>query len=254
MIHYRKLGTGNQTIVIVHGLFGNADNWQTIGKWLADDYQVLLPDMRNHGHSFHADEFSYEIMAEDLAEVVAHENLTELMLAGHSMGGKASMVFADKYPWLVKKLVVLDIGVKEYPMHHQVILEALGSADLDTLGSRKAVEAYLAGFIHDAGTLQFLMKNLYWKERDQLGWRINIPVLDASMPEILRGIKVKNKEVDTLFVRGAKSNYIPDEDVADLLATYKLSELVTVDAGHWIHAEKPQEVLEILRAAAESAF
>jgi esterase len=92
---------------------------------LAEGYKVILPDMRNHGHSFHSGEFSYEIMAEDLAEVIAHEKVNEIMLAGHSMGGKAAMVFADKYPWLVKKLVVLDIGIKQYPMHHQTIMEAL---------------------------------------------------------------------------------------------------------------------------------
>jgi esterase len=99
------------------------------------------------------------------------------------------------------------------------------------------------------------MKNLYWKEREQLGWRINIPVLESAMPEILRAINVNNADMDTLFVRGAKSNYIADEDIPTLKSTYKLSELITIpDAGHWVHAEKPADVLQILQSAAQDSF
>jgi pimeloyl-ACP methyl ester carboxylesterase len=250
MLNYRQMGDG-PAMIIMHGLFGSSDNWQSLAKLLAAENLVILPDLRNHGHSPQTDEFSYALMAEDIAGLIAHEQLRDVMLVGHSMGGKVAIEFALKYPWLLRKLVVIDIGTKQYPEHHQAILEALNSADLNVLQSRNEVQEHLERFISDAGVLQFLMKNLYWADRGRLGWRINIPVLTREMPEILRKMDDTRIDVETVFVRGGLSRYVLDEDIPGLKKQFSLSTIITVEgAGHWVHAENPAAVVEILQKEA----
>mgnify|MGYP000577570853 FL=1 len=67
-LYYRQLGQG-KPLVILHGLFGFSDNWQTHAKKLAEYYEVTLVDLRNHGHSPWSAEFSYALMVEDLHEL-----------------------------------------------------------------------------------------------------------------------------------------------------------------------------------------
>jgi pimeloyl-ACP methyl ester carboxylesterase len=246
-LHYRKTGNGPIDMVILHGLFGSSDNWQTMAKRLAENYTLYLVDFRNHGHSEHTSDISYPLMTEDLAELFADENLREAILVGHSMGGKVAMNFAMKYPMLLSKLVVIDIGVKEYPPHHQKIVEGLTTADLTKLKSRNEVELHLSKYVNDAGVLQFLMKNLYWATRETLGWRINIPVLTIKMNEILCALPSTRVDTETVFIRGQKSDYITDTDIDLLRKQFPNSEFHTIDnAGHWVHAEAPNETFEVL--------
>lgn len=243
-LHYRILGEG-EPLVILHGLFGYSDNWQTHAKKLADYFKVILVDQRNHGHSEWSEEFSYDLMADDLHELLQDEGIEEFLLLGHSMGGKTAMRFAQKYPDRIQKLIVVDIGVKTYPSHHDAILKGLHSVDLSTMNSRSQAEEAMMPFIPSFGVRQFLLKNLYWVEKGQLGWRMNIPVLEREMPNILKALPREEMFQPTLFIRGAQSDYILDDDMDDLEELFVDMDLKTVEkAGHWVHAEAPEEFME----------
>ncbi len=243
-LNFRTLGEG-QPLLILHGLFGSSDNWQTLGKQFSAYFKVYLIDQRNHGHSPKSDIFDYDVLADDIANLIQSENLSNCLLLGHSMGGKTVMRFAAKYPEKVSKLIVADIAPKAYPPHHDVIIEALQSVDLKTMNTRKAVEDHITTFVPDFGTKQFLLKNLYWNDNQQLDWRINIPVLVEKMPIIVGSIGSDIVHTPTLFVRGEKSGYIKDSDQASLFAQFPQSTLATITgAGHWLHAEKPKEFFE----------
>jgi pimeloyl-ACP methyl ester carboxylesterase len=227
--------------LILHGLFGHSDNWQTHAKKLAEYYQVVLIDQRNHGHSDWSEAFSYDLLAEDLHELITELGLQKIILLGHSMGGKTAMRYAQMHPELLEKLIVVDMGVKAYPPHHTDILEGLSKIDLNIVKSRSEVEAILLPFVPVDGTRQFLMKNLYWKDKTQLAWRMNIPVLEREMEAILAAIPDDEVMIQTLFIRGALSNYILDEDIPDLEDQFPDSDVITVpNAGHWVHAEAPE--------------
>ncbi len=239
-LFHRILGEG-QPLLILHGLFGHSDNWQTHAKKLAEYYQVILIDQRNHGHSDWSDEFSYELLAQDLHELITELGLQKIILLGHSMGGKTVMRYAQLHPELIEKLIVVDMGVKAYPPHHTDILEGLSKVDLNVVKSRSEVEAILLPYVPVDGTRQFLMKNLYWKEKTQLAWRMNVPVLEREMEAILAAIPPDEVLIRTLFIRGALSNYIIDEDIPDLEDQFPDSDVITVpNAGHWVHAEAPE--------------
>lgn len=239
-LFHRILGEG-QPLLILHGLFGHSDNWQTHAKKLAEYYQVILIDQRNHGHSEWSDAFSYDLLAEDLHELVEEFGLHKIILLGHSMGGKTVMRYAQQHPETIDKLIVVDMGVKAYPPHHTDILAGLNKVDLNVVKTRGEVEQILLPYIPVDGTRQFLLKNLYWKEKGQLAWRMNIPVLEREMPAILAAIPSDRVNAPTLFIRGEQSNYILDEDIEELEDQFPDSTVVTVaNAGHWVHAEAPE--------------
>jgi esterase len=247
-LNYRELGQG-QALVILHGLFGFSDNWQTHAKKFADYYRVILVDLRNHGHSPWSDEFSYSLMVEDLHELVTELKLPPFFLLGHSMGGKAAMHFAQQYPELLEKLIVVDMGIKGYPPHHQHILAGMHAINLDTITVRSEAESIFKQHIDSEGVRQFLLKNLYWKEKGKLAWRMNLPVLEREMDEILSPLPTAEVAVPTLFIRGELSDYILDEDLPSIEAVFYDSEFITVsNAGHWVHAEAPDEFVEAVLA------
>lgn len=245
-LYYRELGEG-KPLMILHGLFGFSDNWQTHAKKLAEYYRVILVDLRNHGRSDWSDEFSYDLMAEDVIELVEDLKLEDLILVGHSMGGKVAMRVAQQKEDLLEKLVVIDMGIKSYPMHHQHILAGIHSVKVDEIKARREAEAQMSAHIDSEGVLQFLLKNLHWKEKGKLAWRMNTAVLEREMPEILSEMPDGEVFTTSLFIRGELSNYILDEDFESIENVFLDSEIVTIaDAGHWVHAEAPAEFLETL--------
>jgi esterase len=248
LLHSKIIGAG-KPLVILHGFLGSGDNWKTLGNKFAEDgFQVHLVDQRNHGKSFHSDDWSYEIMVADLKAYCDHFKLESIDLLGHSMGGKTAMAFAVAFPELLHKLVIADIGPKAYPSHHQDILKALGSLDFNLLKTRGEADTILSAYIKDLGTRQFLLKNLYWEAKGRLGLRINLGVLSEKISEVGKALEqdaVFNGE--SLFVRGELSGYIELLDEMGIQRQFPKAKIATVkNAGHWLHAENPTEFYDIV--------
>ena len=244
LLHYKELGEG-KPLVILHGLFGTSDNWQTHAKKLGEYYRVILVDQRNHGHSPWSEDFTYEHLAGDLERLILHLRIDQFTLIGHSMGGKTAMYYSQKYPTRLEKMVIVDIGIKQYPMHHNEIIKGIKSLDLATISSRSTAEQAMIPFVDSYGVRQFLLKNLYWAEKGKLAWRMNVDVLEREMEEILAPIPNIEVWTPTLFLRGAMSNYILDEDWDAIEEIFPDATLETIEnAGHWVHSEQPDEFIE----------
>jgi pimeloyl-ACP methyl ester carboxylesterase len=244
LLHYKEIGEG-KPLVILHGLFGTSDNWQTHAKKLGEYYCVILVDQRNHGHSPWSEDFTYEHLADDLERLIIHLGIDQFTLIGHSMGGKTAMYYSQKYPTRLEKMVIVDIGIKQYPMHHNEIIKGIKSLDLTTISSRSAAEQAMIPFVDSYGVRQFLLKNLYWVEKGKLAWRMNVDVLEREMEEILAPIPNIEVWTPTLFLRGAMSNYILDEDWDAIEEIFPDATLETIEnAGHWVHSEQPDEFIE----------
>lgn len=247
-LNYKQFGQG-EPIIILHGLFGTLDNWQTIAKKLAEEYMVFIVDQRNHGKSPHSDEFSYQVMANDLKEFMFQQHIYEATIIGHSMGGKVAMRFALDNPDMVTKLIVVDIAPKKYKGGHQMIFEAMFELDLNTLTDRKSIDEALKIKIPEDGVRLFLMKNLARQKEGGYRWKMNLSVLYREYQEILSNIESDEVyDESVLFIRGENSKYIQDEDVLDIQEHFPLMQLETVsNAGHWVHAENPKEFLDKVR-------
>lgn len=251
---YSKIEGSGKPLLILHGFLGMSDNWKTLGtQFASNDFQVHILDLRNHGRSLHSDEFSYEIIVQDVFEYCQAHNLENINIIGHSMGGKTAMLLATTHPELVDKLVVADIGPKFYPQHHQDILAGLNAIDFSLKPSRNEVEEIMAKHVPDFGTRQFLMKNLYWQEPGQLAFRFNLEVFNTKMDEI--GVPLPENlvfEKPTLFIRGGNSKYILDSDFENIKYHFPNSIIETIpNVGHWLHAENPavfyQTVISFLK-------
>ncbi|WP_067145026.1 alpha/beta fold hydrolase [Pseudotamlana agarivorans] len=243
LLHSTVIGEG-KPFVILHGFLGMSDNWKTLGMQFSEaGYEVHLVDQRNHGRSFHDDAFSYEVLAEDLKFYCEHYNLQDIVLLGHSMGGKTAMMFSTLYPELVSKLIVADISPRFYPVHHDAILNGLSAIKFDEVKSRGQVDKVLSDYVKDLGTRQFLLKNLYWVEKGQLGLRINLEVLQNEVAEVGEALPSHaTYGGDTLFLRGDRSEYIGVGDERIIKTHFPKANIVTIsNAGHWLHAENPKD-------------
>lgn len=248
-LNYKTFGQG-PPLIILHGLFGTLDNWQTLARKLADQHTVYLVDLRNHGRSPHTQNMSYPLMADDLQQFLERNWIFETAVLGHSMGGKVAMQLALHYPDLVDRLVVVDIAPKAYIGGHQAIFDALLSFDLMAVADRKEADALLGARIKEVGVRQFLLKNLTRdKEGGGFRWKMNLPVIHQYYQEILAALpEASPYQGPSLFIRGGQSDYIQDEDLPALKALFPQADLKTIaGAGHWVHAEKPAELLQLVQ-------
>lgn len=259
-LYYRKEGKG-PVVVVIHGLYGSSDNWMNMGKRLAENHTVYMIDQRNHGRSPFADEHTFDAMRDDLAAFFKKHQIEKATLLGHSMGGKTAMWFAADYPEKVEKLVIADIAPKDYlqlkdnsQYHlHCNILLALKELDFSRVKKRKEVDDLLSERIDDSRIRQFLLKNVTKdKKTKQYKWRLNVEVLYDYLDEIVGGVnrqwfddRLPITSYPVIFIRGLKSNYIMDEDIPLIKEIYPDATIVDIPgAGHWLHAEKPDEFME----------
>lgn len=244
---YSKIEGEGTPLVIIHGFLGMSDNWKTLAAQYANQgFQVHALDMRNHGKSFHSEDWGYDFMVHDVVAYCELHQLKNISVIGHSMGGKVAMLLATTYPDLVEKLIVADIGPKFYAPHHQTILTALHAVDFSKKPSRAEAEEIVSAYIHDFGTRQFLLKNLYWVEPGQLGFRFNLKVFGDNTSAIGDALPFENQfDKKTLFLRGDKSDYILDSDFETIYHHFPNAVIETVsNAGHWLHAENPKEFFD----------
>lgn len=246
-LNFRTLGEG-EPLIIMHGVFGSSDNWQTLGKVFAEKFKVYLVDLRNHGNSPHSDEFDYTLMVSDVIELMEDEGLPKAHILGHSMGGKVAMHLATKHAEKIDKLVVVDIAPKYYPPHHQQIFEGFHSVDLQNLENRKDADDQMAKVISNMGVRQFILKNLDRKKDGSFDWKLNVDAIEKAIEKIGEGIEGDvSFDGTSLFIAGGKSDYITDADHDLIREHFPKAIVATVkDAGHWVHAEKPKELGEIV--------
>jgi pimeloyl-ACP methyl ester carboxylesterase len=237
----RELGQGDP-VVVLHGLFGSSDNWLTQAKLLASHYRVYSVDLRNHGQSPHSEDFDYPAMVEDLKEFVDSTGIQNTVFIGHSMGGKAAMNFALAYPDKLSKLIVVDIAPKAYDLEHYVIAEGLKAIPVESISSRNEADEILSQHVPEPDVRQFLLKNLQRKSTGGFSWKINLPVISSKLANIGLDLPFSGTfDKPTLFIRGSRSKYIADADWNRIVEVFPKAELESMDTGHWVQAEKPQE-------------
>lgn len=245
-LNYKVVGDGTP-VIILHGLFGSLDNWQTISKKISEHgYKVYTVDQRNHGKSPHTSLHTYSEMAKDLAHFMDNMNLQKSIIIGHSMGGKTAMQFAADFPNRIDKLCVVDIGPKYYPPHHQTILKALHSVKTNQITSRKEAEEAIGQHISEFGIKQFLMKNLDRKDATSFRWKMNLPVLSEQIENVGAEIKWNKPFTElSLFIAGENSDYIIKEDHEGIKTLFPKATIINIkEAGHWVHAEQPEAFTE----------
>ncbi len=249
-------------LLILHGLFGSGANWRTIATRLSATHEVFCLDLRNHGRSPWHDDMEYAALAADVARFIADHQLNNVTLLGHSMGGKTAMTLAQNCPDLLSKLIVVDIAPLPYPRdRHLALIDALLAADLTT--DRRQIQTTLATQIPDPATRQFLIQNL---TKDKVGsdsdssssagsdfgsdsryrWRLNLPAIRRNLPALAGYENDRTATLDTLFIAGANSNYLPPTAHPPIQTRFPNARIKTLpNAGHWLHAQQPDRLVDL---------
>ena len=257
LLHSNIIGTTGVDLIILHGFLGMGDNWKTHAKGLsAIGYKVHLIDQRNHGKSFWDDRFSYSLMTEDLVNYCNINHLKNVLVLGHSMGGKTAMHLACYYPELIKAFIIADIAPRSYKSNHQQILNGLSRLDFKQILTRSSADNELTKYVQDSTTRQFLLKNLYWRSPGNMGLRINIKVLKDASEVICEGLEPGAHSFHPcLFIKGGKSDYILDADKSKINHHFTNAEHELIpEVGHWLHAEKPKQFFEIISQWLEQQY
>jgi pimeloyl-ACP methyl ester carboxylesterase len=243
----------NGTLVILHGLFGQARNWTAIARRLAEKYHVVTADLRNHGRSGWDDVMTYDAMAADIAELIGDIDNGPVHLIGHSMGGKAAMTLAlSDQSALVADLVVVDIAPLAYDHDYTGYITAMRAVDFDAISRRTEVEEALASGVSEKGVRQFLAQNVATdKETGKMAWQVNIDAMANHLDDITgwKNAEGAHFDRDTLFIAGANSHYVDMEKRDQIKSLFPRASFTSIkNAGHWVHAEKPEAVLLTLSA------
>ena len=258
-LYCRILGSG-PPLIILHGLYGSSDNWMSIAKMVGDHYKVYLPDLRNHGQSPHSDTMDYKVMSEDILELADRHNLGKFFMAGHSMGGKAAMTFAVTWPERISGMLIADISPfaniperKVEYLQHKTILRSMFDLNLSEIGTRAKADSTLKERITSEKTRGFILKNLQRSSGNRFAWKLNVPALLNNLDRIMEGVSLQDipegqiSGFPVIFLKGMESDYIDKNEYQQIRKIFPAAEIVEIsEAGHWLHADKPEEVAKNL--------
>ncbi|WP_182025620.1 alpha/beta fold hydrolase [Vibrio rotiferianus] len=247
LLNYKQEGQG-QPVVLIHGLFGSFSNLGLLARDLVQDHSVISIDLRNHGLSFHSDTHNYEVLAQDVADLLRHLKVEPALVIGHSMGGKVAMKLVDAAPEFVKRLVVLDMAPVAYQTNrHDNVFNGLQAVIKEQPANRQQTMDILAQHIEIDGVRQFLSKSLY-KNGDKMDWRFNVASLFNNYNDIIGWQEIAPTNIPTLFVKGGDSDYLMPEHQPAVQRQFNNAKAhIIASTGHWLHAEKPAEVMRVIR-------
>ncbi|MDR9830826.1 alpha/beta fold hydrolase [Vibrio sp. FNV 38] len=246
LLNYKVQGNG-EPLLLLHGLFGNLDNLGLLARELEKKFQVVSVDLRNHGKSFHSSDHSYSSMADDVLRLLDHLAIEQCIAIGHSMGGKVAMKLASAFPIRISKLVVMDMAPVGYQTHrHDNVFSGLQAVLAAKPKTRQEAMFILEQHINIEGVRQFLSKSMFNNEQG-IQWRFNVPALLEQYPYIVGWQPGPAYQQPTLFLKGANSEYILPEHQTQIKTQFPTAKAhIIANTGHWLHAEKPNEVLRAI--------
>ena len=252
-LNYIEQGQG-PAVILMHGMFGSLSNLGNLARDLIGQYRVISVDLRNHGDSPHEDAMSIPLMADDIVELMDDLELAQAHLVGHSLGGKLGMHVALHHPDRVSSLLVADIAPVNYPQSNNNVVETLSILDTQTIASRRDADQAISALIADKVTRGFILKNLQRDNDGGFSLKLNVKSIVANYSNSL--VDAPSGEPfsgPTLFIKGETSAYIQEKHRPLIAQLFPASEVqMILGAGHWLHAEKPEEfnhlVIEFLSA------
>ena len=253
-LHHNIIGTGNP-VIILHGLFGSSRNWQSVAKTLSENFQIITPDLRNHGQSFHAESMTYTEMAEDVLTLINELSLGKVSIVGHSMGGKVAMINALLHSHMINKLAVLDIAPVSYEHRYGKLFQAMNNLPLDQIKNRNEAEKILNDQINDIFLTRFLLQNLS-RTDNGFEWRFNLPAIQSNIEHIssFPDLELDAKyEKPALLLGGNNSHFVQPDYHGVIKKYFPNAEIELIEnAGHMLHIEQPEVVINSIRQFIEN--
>ncbi|QIK16443.1 alpha/beta fold hydrolase [Blattabacterium sp. DPU] len=242
ILHSKIYGSGYPPVLVIHGLFGNGDNWISFAKKFEKNHQIHLLDMRNHGKSFVSNKMNYDIMSDDILKYIYYHKLNHPILLGHSMGGKTVMKFSIKYPIIPKKIIIVDISPKDYIDDNQKkLIHILKKVDFNIINTRKDLDFFLKTWISNIKIRSFFSKCVKKQKNGKLCFCFSLLNIEKNYDSLIHK-KIENGSYHgpVLFLRGEYSNYILEKDYNHIQQLFPKCKIWTIiKSDHWIHIDNP---------------
>lgn len=235
-------------VLLLHGLFGQGSNLRGIARVLARQFRVHCLDLPDHGRSTWLEEASLTHYAREIDLWMGESGLDSAHVVGHSLGGKVAMQLALSHAARVNCLVVADIAPVAYAGQHFEVFDALQKVVAANCQSRQSADEVLADVIEDPAVRGYLLMGF---ERGEGAdpWRFNVQGLRSGYTRLCAAPDFDRVFTgDTLFLRGADSDYVGAEHEKTIAQWFPASHLVSLtDAGHWLHMDQPQAFCDQVR-------
>lgn len=193
--------------VLLPGTGLTAEDWDVVAADLSRDRRVYAVDLRGHGESDWPGTYSIETMAADVLALVSQWGV-DVDLVGHSLGGLVACRVAAASS-AVRALVLEDVGLMR---SREPSMPARPDGEL----------AY------------------DWAMVEQVRPQVDVPADDWA--EVLDGIAAP-----VLVIGGGPSSFVPQAWLGDLVDTVRVGTLVTIDAGHEVHATRSVDFIATVR-------
>ncbi|ORZ40699.1 Alpha/Beta hydrolase protein [Catenaria anguillulae PL171] len=244
--------SAHRPLVVMHGLFGSKQNWQSLSKALARSAQadVWTVDLRNHGESLpHSRDMTIPDMARDVAAFVKEQGLERPVLIGHSMGGKVAMHTALAHPSLFSGVMSLDMAPVAFKLSliFPTYISTMQLVDAAHVTKQTEADAILKKYIPDTGVRMFLMTNLKRQPDGTLKFRVPLGILAKALPKLgefplpAPGATFGGP---TMILGATRADYVRPSMLDEVRTMFPQCELEMMEAGHWLHAERPADVME----------
>lgn len=199
-------------VVLAHGRCGSGATWTTVAERLAATHRVYAFDFRGHGLSDWPGRYSFELFRDDLHAFLEARNLAGATVVGHSMGGAAALLLAERQPGLIGRLV-LEEAPPPFPLNPPRPVPERPEEELD------------------------------------FDWAL-VPATDAQLnsPDPAGRDLLGEITAPTLVIGGGPGSHIAQEELAWMAGQIPDGLFVTIDAGHLVHTERPEEFLSVLRS------
>lgn len=240
-------GSG-RPIIILHGMLGCGRNWASIAKKIsAQGWRAITIDLRNHGDSPHSDRMDYNLLAQDIEEVIGSLNIEKPIVLGHSMGGKVAMALALRKPQSVGGLIIVDIAPRQYQKSNEYFIKEMLALNLKAVKNRSHADKLLAEQIQDPVIRSFLLQNLYAGE-EGYQWRLNLRGILENISALMDFPFEKDNTFfggSALCIAGGNSEYFEETDKELFREFFPKVRILTIkEAGHWVHADSPDMIFE----------
>jgi len=242
-LHF-KLSKAKETspwLLLIHGLFGSADNLAGVRRYFEETYNIISIDLPDHGLSPWTEHFTFNATVDSIIALLNHLEVKQTAVVGHSLGGKIAMQLALTHPDRITHLVVADIAPVKYKHRHQEVFDGLKKVPLSTISGRKDAQLAMSEHVKEPGVQQFLLKSLYQTDEGAWQWHFNLDGLISSYSHIIDWPQSNHQFTGvTLFIKGGESDYI-NASHREAIAKYfpNAKAHIIEGTGHWLHAEKP---------------
>jgi pimeloyl-ACP methyl ester carboxylesterase len=201
-------------VVLLPGAGATADDWDGIAAGLSVDRTVFAVDLRGHGDSDWPGTYAISLMAQDVARLLPMLTAAEVDIVGHSLGALVACQVAATEGTRLRRLVLEDTGMP-HPRPAATPVRPPGPLSFD------------------------------WAVVEQVRPEIDDP--DPRWPQVMATI-----QVPTLVIGGGPRSFLPQEHLEELATTVARGTRVTIDAGHLVHATKPDDFLAAVRIFLDS--